>query len=92
MASNERNATSIRLNSTSKHWNEPDGMVFAKVAKAMLYSWQAKSRQTKRPPFEGRKLQQAELARLKRENTRLEGGVAFLKKAPEDNSTICYAS
>lgn len=46
----------------------------------MLYSWQAKSRQTGQP-FEEQKLQQAEIARLKRENARLEEEVAFLKKA-----------
>ncbi len=50
------------------------------IAPAMLYSWQAKSRQTGQP-FEGQKLQQAEIARLKRENARLEEEVAFLKKA-----------
>jgi transposase-like protein len=46
----------------------------------MLYNWQAKSRQTGQP-FEKQKLQQVELARLKRENARLEEEVAFLKKA-----------
>lgn len=46
----------------------------------MLYSWQAKSRQTGQS-FEEQKLQQAEIARLKRENARLEEEVAFLKKA-----------
>ena len=50
------------------------------IAQAMLYSWQAKSRQTGQP-FEEQKLQQAEIARLKRENGRLEEEVAFLKKA-----------
>lgn len=50
------------------------------IAQAMLYSWQTKSRQTGQP-FEEQKLQQAEMARLKRENTRLEEEVAFLKKA-----------
>ena len=50
------------------------------IAQAMLYNWQAKSRQTGQP-FEEQKLQQAELARLKRENARLEEEVAFLKKA-----------
>lgn len=50
------------------------------IAQAMLYSWQAKSRQTGQP-FEEQKLQQAEIARLKRENARLEEEVAFLKKA-----------
>jgi len=50
------------------------------IAQAMLYSWQAKSRQTGQS-FEEQKLQQAEMARLKRENARLEEEVAFLKKA-----------
>jgi transposase len=58
----------------------------AKVAKdlglseSMLYNWRAKRSQTGQP-FEEQKLQQAELARLKRENARLEEEVAFLKKA-----------
>ena len=50
------------------------------VAEATLYAWKAKRRQTGQP-FEDQKLQQAELARLKRENARLEEEVAFLKKA-----------
>jgi len=50
------------------------------VAESMLYSWRSKRRQTGQP-FEEQKLQQAELARLKRENARLEDEVAFLKKA-----------
>ena len=50
------------------------------LAESMLYSWRAKRRQTGQP-FEDQKLQQAEMARLKRENTRLEDEVAFLKKA-----------
>lgn len=50
------------------------------IAQAMLYNWQAKSRQTGQS-FEEQKLQQAEIARLKRENARLEEEVAFLKKA-----------
>jgi len=50
------------------------------IAQAMLYNWQAKSCQTGQP-FEEQKLQQAELARLKRENARLEEEVTFLKKA-----------
>lgn len=47
---------------------------------AMLYSWQAKARRTGQP-FEEQRLQQAEVARLKRENARLAEEVAFLKKA-----------
>ena len=50
------------------------------LAESMLYNWWAKRRQTGQP-FEDQKLQQAELARLKRENARLEEEVAFLKKA-----------
>ena len=50
------------------------------LAEAMLYSWRTKRRQTGKP-FEEQKLQQAELARLKRDNARLEDEVAFLKKA-----------
>jgi len=50
------------------------------IAQSMLYGWQAKNRQTGQS-FEDQKLQQAELARLKRENARLEEEVAFLKKA-----------
>ena len=50
------------------------------ITQGMLYSWQAKSRQTSQS-FEEQKLQQAEMARLKRENARLEEEVAFLKKA-----------
>jgi transposase len=49
-------------------------------AESMLYSWRAKPRQTGQP-FEDQKLQQAEMARLKRENARLEEEVAFLIKA-----------
>ena len=50
------------------------------LGEAMLYSWRTKRRQTGKP-FEDQKLQQAEMARLKRENARLEEEVAFLKKA-----------
>jgi transposase len=52
------------------------------LAEATLYAWRAKRRQTGRP-FEDQKLQQAEMARLKRENARLEEEVAFLKKASQ---------
>ena len=48
----------------------------------MEYAWKANSRRQTGQPFEDQKLQQAELARLKRENARLEAEeVAFLKKA-----------
>ncbi len=50
------------------------------LADSLLYNWQAKSRQTGQS-FEEQKLQQAEIARLKRENARLEEESAFLKKA-----------
>jgi len=50
------------------------------LAESMLYSWRSKCRQTGQP-FEEQKLQQAEVARLKRENMRLEEEVTFLKKA-----------
>jgi transposase len=50
------------------------------LAESILYNWRAKRRQTVQP-FEDQKLQQAEMARLKRENARLEEEVAFLKKA-----------
>ncbi|MGZ4955000.1 MAG: hypothetical protein ACXV8Q_07795 [Methylobacter sp.] len=47
----------------------------------MLYNWQAKSRQAGQP-FEEQQ-QQAELARLKRENARLEEEVtAYFAKQP----------
>jgi transposase len=50
------------------------------LAESMMYSWRARRRQTGQP-FEDQKLQQAEMACLKRENARLEEEVAFLKKA-----------
>jgi len=50
------------------------------LAESMLYSGRSKRRQTGQL-FEEQKLQQAELARLKRKNARLEEEVAFLKKA-----------
>ena len=56
------------------------------LAESMLYSWRAKRRQTGQP-FEEQKLQQAEMARLKRENARLEEEMAFLKKAAAYPST-----
>lgn len=50
------------------------------LPEAMLYAWRAKRRHTGQT-FEDQKLQQAEMARLKRDNARLEEEVAFLKKA-----------
>ncbi len=48
------------------------------LAESMLYNWRNKRQQTGQS-FEDQKLQQAEMARLKRENARLEDEVAFLK-------------
>jgi len=50
------------------------------LAEALLYSWRAKRKQGG-SSLETQKLQQAELARLKRENTRLFEENTFLKKA-----------
>lgn len=50
------------------------------IAEPMLYAWRTRRRQTGQP-FEDLKLQQAEMARLKRENAVLMDEVAFLKKA-----------
>lgn len=50
------------------------------LAESLLYSWKAQ-RQKGGDSIENQKLQQAELARLKRENTRLAEENAFLKKA-----------
>ena len=50
------------------------------LAEATLHAWRATRRQTGQP-FDGQKRQQAELARLKRGNARLEEEVAFLTKA-----------
>lgn len=49
------------------------------LPEAMLYSWRSKYRQGGQP-LEQQKLQQAELARLKREVNRLEEENSFLKK------------
>lgn len=49
------------------------------LAEAMLYSWRSKQKQGG-SPLENQKLQQAEMARLKREVDRLEQENAFLKK------------
>lgn len=50
------------------------------IAEAILYSWRAKRKQTGQS-FEFQKLQQAEMAQLKRELARLEEENAFLKRA-----------
>ena len=49
------------------------------IPEAMLYSWRAKRKQGG-DSLENQKLQQAEMARLKRENERLQEENAFLKK------------
>ena len=50
------------------------------LAESMIYSWRTK-RDQGRAPLETQKLQQAEFARLKRENARLQQENAFIKKA-----------
>ena len=50
------------------------------LAEALLYSWRAQRKRCG-SSLENQKLQQGELARLKRENTRLAEENAFLKKA-----------
>ena len=50
------------------------------LAESLLYSWKAQ-RQKGGDSLENQKLQQAELARLKRDNARLAEENAFLKKA-----------
>lgn len=49
------------------------------IAECMLYSWRAKRKQGGNA-LENQKLQQAELAKLKRDNARLQEENAFLKK------------
>jgi transposase len=49
------------------------------IAEAMLYSWRAKRSQGG-DSMENQKIQQAEMARLKRENARLQEENSFLKK------------
>ena len=50
------------------------------IPTAMLYSWRTKRNQCGQP-LENRKVQEAELMRLKRENSSLEEENSFLKKA-----------
>lgn len=50
------------------------------ISEPVLYTWRTKRRQTGQT-FEEQKLQQAEIAQLKRDNARLQEEVAFLKKA-----------
>jgi len=50
------------------------------ISESIIYSWRAKQRKYGQP-LEEQKVQQSELARLRRENARLEEEVAFLKKA-----------
>jgi len=79
-----RNQYSAQFKEQALERADKDGVAKAAkdlgLAESMLYNWRAKRRQTGQP-FEDQKLQQAELARLKRENARLEEEVAFLKKA-----------
>lgn len=49
------------------------------IAEPMLYSWRAKRSQSG-DSMENQKMQQAEMARLKRENARLQEENSFLKK------------
>lgn len=67
----KRNHYSAQFKEQALERAKRDGVPWALgIAEAMLYSWQAKSRQTGQP-IEVQKLQQAEVARLKRENARL---------------------
>jgi transposase len=50
------------------------------ITESALYAWRAKSNETGQP-FETQQLNQAEFARLKRENARLNQENEFLKKA-----------
>ncbi len=50
------------------------------IPSAMLYSWRTRRNQSGQP-LEVKKLQEAEMQRLKRENARLEEENSFLKKA-----------
>lgn len=52
------------------------------IAEGLLYSWRAKRKQGG-TSLENQKLQAAELARLKRENTKLTEENAFLKKVAQ---------
>ena len=52
------------------------------IAESLLYSWRAKQKQGG-TPLEHQKLQQAEMARLKREVDRLALENAFLKKVAQ---------
>lgn len=56
------------------------------LSEAMLYSWRAKQKQGENS-LENQKIQQAELARLKREVARLAEENEFLKKAAVDSSS-----
>ena len=50
------------------------------VAESLIYSWRAKAQEFG-DTLENQKIQSCELARLERENTRLQQENAFLKKA-----------
>ena len=58
------------------------------LAESLLYSWRAQRKQGG-STLENQKLQQAELARLKRENIRLAEENAFLKKAAVNSIGHC---
>ncbi len=58
----------------------PQAAIDLGIPSAMLYSWRTIRSQCG-IPLENKKLQEAELMRLKRENTRLEEENNFLKKA-----------
>ena len=61
------------------------------IAEAMLYSWRSKKKQGG-TTFEHQTLQQAEMARLKRECARLSEENAFLKKVAADSTDHCNTS
>lgn len=58
----------------------PQAAIDLSIPSSMLYSWRTKRDQSGQP-HEFRKLQEAEMMRLKRENARLEEENSFLKKA-----------
>ena len=64
----------------AKQYGVPEVAHDLGISEALLYKWRA-IRVDVAQPFEQQKIQQAELARLKRENSRLEMENAFLKKA-----------
>lgn len=83
-ASPKRKTYSPQFKEQSLERAERDGVKKAaedlKIDEALLYSWRTKRRQMGQS-FEAQKLQDAEMARLRRENARLAEEVEFLKKA-----------